>query len=97
MTLQSNEFGYAVMTKDLKAYSFSHREVKVCKEYCRGDHVIVEQIPRVFGFSIRVYWARCHERISFKYNTKNIFRLHWSVSKEYTHKNGKIVSSINTQ
>ena len=89
--LQSNRKGFAVMTKELDAYSFEDESLKTCKEYCRPGYVIVEQTPYVMGYSVRVVWHKFATPFYFKYSYKNILWLHWSVEKVYGHRVGKIV------
>lgn len=93
--LDSNRKGYAVMNEQLTGISFDSEELETCKRYCRNGYVIVERIPCVVGFSITFKWYRFWKCFQFKYNPKNILWLHWSVQKEYAHKNGKIVYSPN--
>lgn len=49
--LDSNERGYAIMTKDLDGISLQDRSIEVCKRYCRNDYVIAERIPYKIGYS----------------------------------------------
>lgn len=89
--LSSNRCGYATMNKELNAYSIEDESLETCKRYCRGTDVVVERLPVVRGFSIRIMWYKFWKPIYFKYNPKNILWLHWSINKEYFHKNGNIV------
>ncbi len=89
--LNSRSFGYAVMSRELDAYAFKDEKIENCKRYCYNGYVIAEQIPYVCGFSIRIVWHSFHKLFCFKYRYYNILWLHWSVSKEYLHKTGKIV------
>lgn len=47
--LESSRKGYAVMTKELDAYSFEDESLEACKRWCMSGYVIVEQIPYVMG------------------------------------------------
>lgn len=89
--LDSNRKGYAVMNKELTAYSLEDESLEVCKRYCRNDSVIAERIPYKIGYSIRVVWHKFWKPLYFKYDQKNILWLHWNVRKEFSHKTGKIV------
>lgn len=89
--LDSNNFGYAIMGKDLNSYSFEDESLEVCKRYCRGTDVIVEQIPYVTGFTITIEWLKFYKPFRFKYYPKNILWVHWVYRRAYSHKNGKIV------
>lgn len=89
--LNNNAYGYAVMTKELDAYSFEDINLETCKKYCRNGYVIVKKIPYVAGFSIRIVWHEFHKPFYFKYRYYNILWLHWSCNKEYLHKTGEIV------
>jgi hypothetical protein len=88
----NNMRGYAVMNKELDSYGIEDAGLETCKKYCRGTDVVVERLPVVRGFSIRIMWREyCKPFEIRKYLNKNILWLHWSVNKEYQHKNGKIV------
>lgn len=89
--LDSCRKGFAVMNEDLTAYSFEDESFEHCKKYCRDGDVIVEKIPYKVGYSIRIVFHKFYEPFTFKYNLKNILWLHWSIQREYFHKNGKIV------
>jgi hypothetical protein len=89
--LDSHRKGFAVMNKDLTAYSFEDERLEHCKRYCRNNDVIVEKIPYKIGYSIRLVWHKFWKPFDFKYYQKNILWLHWSIRKEFSHKNGKIV------
>lgn len=89
--LDNNKFGYAVMTKELDAYSIADESLEVCKKYCYEGYVVVEQIPYVVGFSFRILFHRYVAPFNFKFGYKNILWLHWSWSKEYLHRKGKVV------
>jgi len=92
--LDSNRKGYAVMSKDLKGISFQHEILEECKKCCRKGYVIVERIPYVSGFKIMLYLHKWHKPIKMLgYYPKNFLWIHWSVSKIYSHKVGKIVYS----
>lgn len=89
--LEVTRRGYAVMSKDLKSYSFDHPELDKCIKYCYKDNVVVERIPYVVGFSLRFTWGNFEKVFEWNRYWKNILWLHISFSKEYSHKNGKIV------
>ena len=91
--LRNYERGYAVMNKELDAYSFEDESLEKCKRYCRNGDVIVEQIPYVNGFQIRVRFYKPWKWIRFERysNQFNIGYLHIQWNKEYSHKNGEIV------
>jgi hypothetical protein len=89
--LDSNRKGYAVMNKELNAFSFMDESLETCKRYCRGEYVIVEQIPYKVGYLIRFVWYKFYKPFCFRYDQKNILWFHWSITKEYAHKKGKIV------
>ena len=93
--LRSNERGYAVMTKTLDAYSLEDASIEVCKRYCGDDDVIAERIPYKIGYSIRITWHKFWKPFYFKYDLKNILWLHWSITKEYSHRTGRIVYQNN--
>ena len=89
--LDSNRKGYAVMNKDLSAYSFEDESLENCKRYCYNDSVIAERIPYICGISIKFMWFEYWKPFYFKYGMNNILWFHWSIRKEYLHKTGKIV------
>lgn len=89
--LDSNRKGYAVMSEDLKGYSFEDESLETCKRYCRKGYVIVEQIPYKCGFSISIIWRKWYKPFDLHYNEKNIFWLHWRISYNYLHRTGKTV------
>jgi hypothetical protein len=67
---RDNERGYAVMTKDLHAFSLEDSSLEVCKRYCRNDYVIAERIPCKIGYSIRIVWHKFWKPFYFKYDQK---------------------------
>lgn len=93
--LESYENGYAVMTRELDAYSLQSSSLDTCKRYCPNDMVVAEQIPHVCGFSLRVrYLKRRGNKFLCYYKYSNVLmigRLSLQIIKEYEHKNGKIV------
>ena len=91
--LDSSRKGFAVMSPSLKSYSFEHEDFERCKEWCRNGDVIAEQIPKCHGFGIRIYFMKFHRKEPFKmkYGLNNILWLHWTTSKVFFHKTGKIV------
>lgn len=89
--LRGSEQGYAVMNKELTAYSLETTDLETCKRYCRNGDVVVTRIPYVIGFEITVTWIDWYKPLYFKGNLKNILWLHWSIDKVYSHRSGKIV------
>ena len=92
--LDSNSHGYAVMSKELDAYSFEHESLETCKQYCRNGDVITKQIPYKNGVSINITWRKYwNSFIYFKrrYREGNIFKLHFNWHSKYTHRTGEIV------
>ena len=79
------------MNKELTAYSIEDTEFEICKRYCRNGNVIARRISYVVGFSISIMWHEWYKPIEFKGYIKNIFKLHWYISKEYLHRTGEIV------
>ena len=89
--LQRYERGYAVMNKELNAYSFEDRDFETCKKYCRPGYVIVERIPKVCGFCIRVWWSKYSDGIRYNPRTLSLWHLNIQLHNEYCHKCGKVV------
>lgn len=89
--LDSHRKGYACMTKDLTGICISDEKFDTCKRWCHSGDVVAERIPYHYGYSIRITWHKPHKWISFKKWGKNILWIHWTVSKEFTHKTGEIV------
>jgi len=93
--LNSKDFGYAVMSPDMKGISFESIDLETCKEYCRNGQVIVEQIPAVNGFSISISWHPGSLAVKLHRTSIGIFAwflgINLIVSKEYRHRDGKIV------
>lgn len=91
--LNNNQYGYAVMNKELDAYSFEDHNLENCKRYCRNGDVIVERIPYVSGFSIKLMWYKSDIIFSFKkrYGYMDIWRLHIYWNSEHLHRTGKIM------
>ena len=91
--LNSRCRGYAVMTRELDAYSFEDESLESCKRYCRKDCVIVEMIPTPCGFNLRAWYSPAN--LGFGYDKYagmlRLWHLHFQVTKEYRHKIGKIV------
>jgi hypothetical protein len=93
--LASNVQGFAVMNSELTAFSFEHHDLSVCKTYCRRGSVIVEMIPVICGFNLRICFYKIWRLAYFgKFGMKNILWFHWSIGKEYKHKKGKIVYTM---
>lgn len=91
--LNSNEHGYAVMSKELDAYSFEDTNLETCKRYCRNGDVIAKRIPYVAGFSLRFVWHKPYKLIEFKrrFRYGNIFWLHLWWNREYLHRTGEVI------
>lgn len=93
--LGEREYGYAVMTRTLDAYSLMDGNLETCKKYCREECVVVEMIPYVCGFNIRLWISRYPfgRPISYdKYSSRlSIWKLNIQFGKEYDHKKGKVV------
>ncbi len=91
--LNGNEHGYAVMNKELTAYSFEDTNLETCKRYCRNDSVIVKCIPYVAGFSIKIMCYQWYKPFEFKIRWRriNILWFHFNWNHEYLHKIGEIV------
>ena len=91
--LERNRRGYAVMTKELDAYSFDDESLEKCKRYCYNGDVVVEQIPYVYGLSIRIRFYKPYRWIRYDRfcSQFNIGWLHIQWIKEYSHKCGKVV------
>ena len=91
--LEGNRKGYAVMNKELTAYSFESEDLNCCKRYCHKGYVVVEKIPYVYGINIRIRFYKPWKWIHYdKYCSQfNVGWLHVQWYKEYDHKNGKVV------
>ena len=93
--LASYRPGFAVMSRDLTAYSFEDESFETCKRYCRNDSVIVEQIPYVNGLCVRFRkWPhRWGRMIHYDKYSRSLYVWKFQVQfeKEYFHRNGKIV------
>jgi hypothetical protein len=92
--LQDDRKGYAVMTKDLTGISFEDVNLETCKKYLYPDSVIVERIPVVRGFSIRILFLNSMYHLI---SSHNFLWLYFWFNKEYIHKCGKIVYPEQTQ
>jgi len=91
--LNSYEKGYAVMNKELNAYSFESTSLETCKSYCREGSVIVERISYINGLSLNFTWSKWYKWFSIekRYREANIFKFHLTWIYLRTHRNGKIV------
>lgn len=93
--LPSYRPGFAVMSRDLTAYSFEDESLESCKRYCFNDDVIVEMIPYVNGFSVtfRKWPYRWGKMIRYDKYSKSLYVWKFQVQfgKEYYHRKGKIV------
>jgi len=94
--LLSYRRGYAVMNKTLDAYAFEDESLECCKRYCRNGDVIVEMIPVVCGFNLRIFRLKDYRpRTLIEYrdfaNLLRIWKLHIQWGKEYRHRHGRIV------
>lgn len=93
--LYRNQRGYATMNRELTAFSLEDESLDTCKKYCRDDCVVVERIPYVNGFSIRVIMQRRRWGKFIRYDKYTgclyIWRFQFQLLKEYSHKIGKIV------
>ena len=80
------------MNKELTGISLDGDTIGELKDYCYGSDVIAERIPKICGFSIHVYWHKDYMRFfNFKYDLKNIGRLHFRFEKQYMHVTGRVV------
>lgn len=91
--LDSYMRGYAVMNKELTAYSLQSEDLETCKRYCHKGNVVVEQIPYVNGIQIRIRFFKPYKWLEYQKSCSqfNIGWLHIQWLKEYTHKCGKVV------
>lgn len=91
--LKTNSYGYAVMNKELDSYSFESIDLETCKKYCQNGNVIVKRIPYVIGINFTFQWFKPDKWFKIEKRLKyiNIFYLHLSWDKEYSHKNGEII------
>lgn len=91
--LESNREGFAVMSSDLKSFSFESERYTDCLRYLHKGDVIARRIPIVIGFGINFYWfSDFCKPVSLKRNRqKNILWLHFETHKNYTHKTGEII------
>ena len=89
--LDSNQRGFATMSRDLSGCSIESTDIETCKKYCTNGDVVVERIPYTCGFSIRIMWYKWWKIINFKDAPYNILWLHFSFQKEKLHKCGKVV------
>jgi len=75
--------GYAVVTEDFTATSFSDRDIETCKRYCRMGYVIIRTYSKTIGHKFRIYWHKWYKPFEFKWRWRriNILRLHidWDV------------------
>jgi len=94
MSLRSNERGYATMSRDLSSISIEWDDIATCKKYCYGDDVVVERIPYVCGYELRLRIKPFYKLFSMKYGTNNILWFHFNIDKIYSHKCGKIVYDL---
>lgn len=93
--LNSRDFGYAVMSADLKGISFDDPILDTCKKYCFNDSVIAERIPIVNGFSIS--FSFFPQKQKFGVHKTTGFLSVWvlwfnlGITKNYRYKTGRIV------
>ncbi len=90
-TIDKSRKCYAVMTKDLTAISFESTRFEECIKYCFKQYVIAERNPVLCGFSFNIQFRPFHKRLCLSGCEKNIFRLHWSITKIFRHKTGMVV------
>lgn len=93
--LYNDQRGFAVMNRSLTAYSFESENLKDCKRFCTKEDVIVERIPVVCGFNLRVWISDYRNKKLFewdKYSRRLIIgKLNMQFGKEFKHKFGKTV------
>lgn len=93
--LRNNEYGYAVMNKELDAYSFEHIDLETCKKYCRNGDVIARQIPYKSGINISFNWYKPYRVFEFRRKSRqmNIGWLNVNWNYNYLHRTGEVVYS----
>lgn len=91
--LESSRKGFAVMSSDLKSFSYESENYKDCLRYLYKGSVIAERIPKVIGFGINFWWLSdyCKPIMLRRNRQKNILWLHFDIHKNYTHRTGKVV------
>ena len=91
--LKNNEHGYAVMSKNLDAYSFTHIDFETCKKYCSNGDVVARQIPYKSGVSISIKWIKPYKWFEFKRKCKrmNIGWIYITWDYNYDHMTGEVV------
>ena len=92
--LESNRKGFAVMSSDLKSFSFESENYKDCLKYLHHGDIIAERIPYVTGFGFNLWWFKsgfCKPLRLRKRGINNILWLHFDFHKNYNHKTGRII------
>lgn len=80
--------GYAVVTPDFSATSFSDYSFDTCRRYTRNGYVIVRTYRKKLGYDVRFCWMKWHKPFSFRLRWKeiNLLWLHIIWSTIYTDK-----------
>lgn len=68
--------GYAVVTEDFTATSFSDYDLDTCKRYCRKGYVIIRTFKKKIGFDLRVFWRKWYRPIEFRLRWRE-FNILW--------------------
>ncbi len=75
--------GYAVVTKDFSATSFSDYNLDTCKRYCRKEYVIIRTYRKKLGYEFRLCWMKWYKPFSFRFRWREAnllwFHINWSI------------------
>lgn len=75
--------GYAVVTEDFSATSFSDYSFETCKRYCRKGYVIIRTYRKKMGYQFRICWYKWYKpfELRSKWGRFNLLWLHvnWDV------------------
>lgn len=75
--------GYAVVTEDFTATSFSDYSLETCKRFCREGYVIIRTYRKKLGYEFRFCWMKWDKPFTFRFrwNDINLLWLHisWNV------------------
>lgn len=70
--------GYAVVTEDFSATSFSDYDFETCKRYCRKGYVIIRTYKKKIGYEFRICLRKWYKPFVFRprWREINVLYLH---------------------
>lgn len=72
--------GFAVVTEDFSATSFSDYNLETCKKYCRKGYVIIRTYRKKVGYAFRISFRKCYKPFEFRLRFREFNLLYIHIS-----------------